>query len=230
MKGEMIPRSALTEADIRTMYALMETFYAQTDEAVFRHDLDGKDYVLILREGAELVGFTTQKLLTVDVEGKPVHGMFSGDTIIDKAHWGEAELFRVWSQFWFPFAKDYEEFWWFLICKGYKTYRILPTFWAEFYPTFRHETPAREKAIMDAYASALYGEEYDPASGVIRYRNEKDKLREGVADLDEHRLKNKDIAFFAQANPGHVNGEDLVCLAKIDISAMKPRSPKILGI
>ena len=54
--------------------------------------------------------------------------------------------------------------------------------------------------------------------------------REGVADLDEHRLKNKDIAFFAQANPGHVNGEDLVCLAKIDISAMKPRSPKILGI
>ena len=83
---------------------------------------------------------------------------------------------------------------------------------------------------MDAYASALYGGEYDPVSGVIRYRHEKDRLREGVADLDEHRLKNKDIAFFAQANPGHVNGEDLVCLAKIDVSAMKPRSPKILGI
>ena len=230
MKGDMLTVGALTESDITAMFALMEEFYAQTDEAVFRRDLAGKDYVLLLRESERIVGFTTQKLLTVEADGEPVHGMFSGDTIIDKAHWGEAELFRVWSQFWFPYAKQYPEFWWFLICKGYKTYRILPTFWAEFYPTFRRETPAREQAIMDAYAKALYGEEYDPVSGVIRYRHTKDKLREGVADIDEHRLKNRDIAYFSERNPGHVNGEDLVCLAKIDISAMKPRSPKVLGI
>lgn len=230
MTGKMIPLAQLSPSDIPAMYALMQASYEQTDEAVFRRDLAGKDYILLLHEGEQLVGFTTQKLLTVEVGGKAVHGMFSGDTIIDPAHWGEAELFRVWSQFWFPYAEQYDEFWWFLICKGYKTYRILPTFWAQFYPTFRFPTPGREQAIMDAYASALYPDEYDKTSGVIRYSHEKDRLREGLADIDEHRLKNKDIAYFAERNPWHVHGDDLVCLAQISRGAMKPRSPRILGI
>lgn len=230
MTGKMMPRRELPASEIPAMYALMQESYVQTSEDVFRQDLAGKDYVLLLHEGTQLVGFTTQKLVTLDVGGETVHGMFSGDTIIDPAHWGEAELFRVWSQFWFPYAEQFPEFWWFLICKGYKTYRILPTFWAEFYPTFRRETPAREQAIMDAYARALYPDEYDPESGVIRYRHEKDRLREGVADIDAHRLKNSDISYFVKRNPWHVQGDDLVCLAKISRDAMRPRSPRILGI
>lgn len=230
MIGEMVERGSLTQSDIERMYALMAEFYAQTEEHVFRRDLAEKEYVLLLREGGKIVGFTTQKLLDVQVGDEVVHGIFSGDTIIDKAHWGEAELFRVWAQFWFSYAEQFPEFWWFLICKGYKTYRILPTFWETFYPTYRQETPPREQAIMDSYASALYGEEYDRARGVIRYRHTKDRLREGVADIDEHRLKNRDIAYFAEHNPGHVRGDDLVCLAKISRDAMKPRSPKVLGI
>ena len=230
MKGAMTPINDLTEQDITTMYTLMQTYYEHTDEAVFRRDLAEKDYALTLRDGGELVGFSTQRVLTVEVEGKPVSGVFSGDTIIRQDHWGEQELFRIWSQFWFPYAKDYDEFWWFLICKGYKTYRILPTFWEEFYPTFRRPTPAHEQAVMDAYAKALYPDEYDAASGVIVYRHEKDRLRPGVADADEHRLKNKDIAYFCERDPDWQQGNDLVCLARMDVAAMKRRSPAILGI
>ena len=230
MIGEMTARDSLTESDIVQMYALMAKYYAQTDESVFRQDLAGKEYVLLLREGAALVGFTTQKRMTIQVGDEEIHGVFSGDTIIDKAHWGETELFRVWAQFWFSYAEQYPEFWWFLICKGYKTYRILPTFWETFYPTFRHSTPPREQAIMDAYAATLYGDAYDRESGVIHYRYRKDKLREGVADIDTHRLKNRDISYFAAKNPGYLIGEDLVCLAKLSRDVMKPRSPKLLGI
>ncbi|MBR3630973.1 MAG: hypothetical protein IKN55_10970 [Oscillospiraceae bacterium] len=230
MTGRIVPVAEITEQDIRAMYALMQTYYEQTDEAVFRRDMAEKDYVLTLREGQEIVGFSTQRVLTVQVEGKDVSGVFSGDTIIRRDHWGEQELFRIWSQFWFPYARNYEEFWWFLICKGYKTYRILPTFWEEFYPTYRQETPAHEQAVMDAYAKALYPEEYDAASGVIVYQHEKDRLRPGVADADARRLKNKDIAYFCERNPGHALGNDLVCLARMDVSVMKRRSPAVLGI
>ena len=230
MIGEMVERSSLTESDVMRMYALMAAFYAQTDEVVFRRDLAEKEFVLLLREGTEIVGFTTQKRLDVKVGDEIVHGVFSGDTIIDKAHWGETELFRVWAQFWFQYAEQFPEFWWFLICKGYKTYRILPTFWETFYPTFRHDTPPREQAIMDAYATALYGEEYDREKGVIRYRHAKDRLREGVADIETHRLKNRDIAYFVERDPWHVQGDDLVCLAKLSRDVMKTRSPKLLGI
>lgn len=230
MKGSVIPVSEVTERDIEVMYTLMTLFYEGTEEAVFRRDLADKDYCLLLREGTEIVGFTTQKLLTLEVDGAPVRGVFSGDTIIDRAHWGETELFRSWSQFWFPYAAKQGEFWWFLICKGYKTYRILPLFWEQFYPTFRHETPPREQRIMEAYAQALYPEEYDRERGVIAYRHEKDRLRPGVADADAHRLKNRDIAYFCDRNAGWVRGEDLVCLAKLDPAAMHPGSPRMLGL
>lgn len=229
MTGRVLRISELTAADTDAMFALMDEFYDNMDRAVFDRDLYGKDYCIILRNEEErLVGFTTQKVMSVTVDGKEIHGMFSGDTIIHKDYWGDTELFRVWAQFWFPYAEKYDEFYWFLICKGYKTYRILPLFWREFYPSYKAQTPEYEKKIIDAYASALYPDEYDPQTGVIEYKHIRDKLKAGVADIDEHRIKNKDIAFFNKADPGHADGNDLACLAKIDRSLLRKHAPELL--
>ncbi len=139
------------------MYRLMDEFYDNTDKQVFLRDFYVKDYCLALYHDSDgLVGFTTQKVLELNVDGKKVYGIFSGDTIIHKAHWGEIELFKVWANFWFEYAEKYDEFYWFLICKGYKTYGILPLFWTEFYPCRDKVVPEYEKKITDAYASYLY--------------------------------------------------------------------------
>ena len=229
MKGTVVKITDLTADEIDAMFALMDEFYENMDRAVFERDLFAKDYCIILRNDEErIVGFTTQKVMTVNVDGKEIHGMFSGDTIIHKDYWGDTELFRVWAQFWFPFAEQYDEFYWFLICKGYKTYRILPLFWREFYPSCKAAIPEYEKKIIDAYASLLYPDEYDPATGVIGYKHVKDKLRAGVADIDEHRMKNRDIAFFDAANPSHADGNDLACLARIDRSLLRKHAPELL--
>lgn len=229
LKGFVKPISAYSEQEIETMYQLMAQFYDHTDPEVFRRDFADKDYCLALyHETDGLVGFTTQKVLTLSVDGKPVHGMFSGDTIIHKDHWGDVELFRVWAQFWFAFAEQYEAFYWFLICKGYKTYRILPLFWTEFFPNYRMETTPYAKRIMDAYASLLYPDAYDPESGVIVYKTQKDKLKEGVAEIGVRQLKNKDVAFFCERNPGHLIGNDLVCLAKIDKALLRKHAHELL--
>ncbi|MBR5091528.1 MAG: hypothetical protein IK093_19065 [Ruminiclostridium sp.] len=229
MKGTVKQISEVSAQDIDAMFALMDEFYENMDRAVFERDFFAKDYCIILRNDEDrLVGFTTQKVMSVNVDGKEVHGMFSGDTIIHKDYWGDTELFRVWAQFWFPFAERYDEFWWFLICKGYKTYRILPLFWREFFPSYKAETPAYEKKIIDAYAKLLYPDEYDPATGVIEYKHVKDRLRAGVADIDEHRMKNKDVEFFSAANPHHADGNDIACLARIDRSLLRKRAPALL--
>ena len=229
MKGTVKQISEVSAQDIDAMFALMDEFYENMDRAVFERDFFAKDYCIILHDdGGRIVGFTTQKVMSVNVDGKEVHGIFSGDTIIHKDYWGDTELFRVWAQFWFPFAEKYDEFYWFLICKGYKTYRILPLFWREFYPSYKGAVPEYEKKIIDAYASALYPGEYDPKSGVIEYRHTKDRLKPGVADIDEHRLKNRDVAFFSSANPGHAQGNDLACLAKIDRTLLRKHAPELL--
>ncbi|MBP1565147.1 MAG: hypothetical protein J6A58_05255 [Oscillospiraceae bacterium] len=229
LKGTIKPVDKFSQEEIASMYSLMAQFYDNTDEDVFRRDFYDKDYCLVLQdENAVIVGFTTQKVIAVDVEGRTVHGVFSGDTIIHKDHWGETELFRVWARFWFDYAEKYDEFYWFLICKGYKTYRILPVFWEHFYPDYRRETPSYEKKIIDAYASALYPDEYNPESGVIEYKSQKDRLKSGVSDIGEHEMKNKDIAFFCNANPGHTVGNDIACLARINRTYMKKRTERLL--
>lgn len=229
LKGKVLPISDHSESDISAMYALMSEFYDNTSEDVFRRDFFDKDYCLSLySETGELVGFTTQKLLELQVDGKPINGIFSGDTIIHKEYWGDIELFRVWARFWFEFAEKYDEFYWFLVCKGYKTYRIMPLFWDEFFPNYRAETPELERKIIDAYAGRLYPNEYNPETGVIEYKSTKDKLKAGVADIGEHELKNKDIAFFCERNPGYIIGNDLACLARINKAALKKRTRALL--
>ena len=47
-------------------------------------------------------------------------------------------------------ARPRAEFYWFLISKGYKTYRFLPLFFREFYPRHDAPTPAWAKEILDA--------------------------------------------------------------------------------
>lgn len=229
LKGKIKPVGEFAETEISAMYSLMNSFYDNTDEKVFRRDFFDKDYCLVLHsEDGSIVGFTTQKLLELDVNGKTVCGMFSGDTIIHKDYWGDIELFKVWANFWFDYAEKYEEFYWFLICKGYKTYRIMPLFWTEFYPNYKAETPAYEQSIINAYAEKLYPLEYNPDSGVVEYKSVKDRLKSGVADIGERELKNKDTAYFLQRNPGYIKGNDLACLAKIDRSLLKKRTLGLL--
>lgn len=221
LKGEVKKIQEFTETQILEMYQLMSEFYDDTNEAIFRRDFENKDYCLVLyNEENRLVGFTTQKIMELEVEQKKILGVFSGDTIIHKDYWGDMQLFIIWARFWFNYTKE-DDFYWFLICKGYKTYRMLPVFWTEFYPNYRCETPKFEKNIIDAYATSLYGDEYNAQSGVVEYKTVKDKLKTGVADVGERELRNKDIAFFCEKNPGYQRGNDIACLAKIDKNILK---------
>ena len=74
----------------------------------------------------------------------------------------------------------------------------------------------------------LYPDEYNPGTGVIEYKHVKDRLKSGVADIDERRIKNKDIAFFNSVNPHHADGNDLACIAKIDRSLLRRHSEELL--
>ena len=71
LKGQVKPIAAYSEAEIREMYRLMAEFYDHTDEQVFRKDFFDKDYCLALYADSSVpVGFTTQKVLTLQVGGK----------------------------------------------------------------------------------------------------------------------------------------------------------------
>ena len=229
LRGVVVSRAALKGETVARMFALMELFYTHMHEAVFLRDLGRKDFCLLLYdEGGELQGFSTQQLLRLQVGERIVHGVFSGDTIIHKAHWGSSEIFKVFARFFLPHGEAHAFFYWFLTSKGYKTYKILPTFFKRFYPNVREDTPQEVQRVIDAFGAALYPEEYEPESGRIVYRGVKDALRPGVADVTEQRLRDRDTAFFVSRNPTYLQGTDLACIAELKAANLKPAAWRLL--
>ena len=205
----------ISDIEKTEMLKLMKEFYDNVLDSSFNHDLEEKDYCIILyNEDGMVKGFSTQKEISFKVNGKIINGIFSGDTIIHKDYWGSLELLKKFAR---TFVKDKnEEYYWFLISKGYKTYRMLPLFFDEFYPNYKSEIPKYEKEIMDVFGNTYYPLDYNKINGVMEYKGIKDKLKDGVADITEKELKDKNIKYFTEINPGYINGEDLMCLARLD--------------
>ena len=69
------------------MLALHRRSYRRVDRARFRADLAAKDWVLLLLDAAGRAGgFSTARLIRLEVDGRPRRFLFSGDTIVVGAH------------------------------------------------------------------------------------------------------------------------------------------------
>lgn len=229
LEGKLIQIGQLGEADIRQMLRLMKQFYDNLEEPAFYRDLSDKDTCILLRdENGALQGFSTQRLVTLELAEGRIHGVFSGDTIIHPRCWGSLELYRVFARHFCPLGEEYADFYWFLISKGYKTYKMLPTFFREYYPGCLWETPERESRIMDAFGVRQFPSHYNPATGVLEYNPPKDRLKPGVADVGDRQQGDRHTAFFLKRNPGYALGQDLVCLARLQKDNLLPRTRQML--
>lgn len=226
--GEIINMDTITNKDIMSMYKLMVEFYDNMEYENFIEDLRNKDYCIILRnEIREIKGFSTQKIIRLNVNNRVIHGVFSGDTIIHKEYWGNFELHKVFTKFFFDYGEKYREFYWFLISKGYKTYKMIPMFFKKAYPNYREDTPKEIQELIIAFGRSAYPNEFDHKDGVIKYNKIKDKLKEGIADIDEKKLRDRDIEFFVQKNPTYKEGNDLVCITSLKRENLKPAANRL---
>ncbi len=233
LEGQLLTVAELTPDDRGKMFALMQRYYANVRRAEFDADLDEKQWVIrvVDPDGGAIRGFSTQRLLDLDVDGRQVLALFSGDTIVHRDHWGSNPLAQVWGHFAVSLidAHPFAELFWFLISKGYKTYRFLPVFFHEFYPRHDRPTPQWGSAILDAAARQKYAESYDAAAGVIRAGRAGCRLQRGVADLTPGRLSDPHVRFFASRNPGHARGDELCCIAPLSRDNFTKAAHRVMG-
>jgi hypothetical protein len=241
--ASVVSREALAESDRAAMCALMDAYYEGVTPDRFRDDLAEKGAVIVLRERetGDIAGFSTVMTLSAMADGEPVTGVFSGDTIVARGHWGEGLLARVWIDAVLAEVRAVQRLrpgapvYWFLICAGYKTFRYLPLFFRRFVPQPGAAAGAREASqaarlgrIAAAFARAKFGDAFDEAAGVVRLRHAT-PLRSGIADVTAARLRDPAVAFFARANPGHVHGDELVCLAEVSLDNLTPAGLRMVG-
>lgn len=226
---EAVPRDCLTARDREEMCRLLAAYFQNTSPAQFERDLAEKDTAILLRRPADgrIAGFSTLMALHVSVDGRPVVGFFSGDTIIARDCWGSSSLGRLWLNVVFQererIRRDQsgELCYWFLISSGYKTWRYLPVFFARYLPHPEQPAPAFDRLVLQTLATTKFGDQYDPQSGVVRFRSA-NPLRPGVADITERRRCDPMVDFFVRMNPGHARGDELACLAAVSRSNLTP--------
>ena len=166
LTGAVIETNRVTATDIDRMFTLMQQYFTGVNATAFVNDLNAKPWVIVLRDSdtGVLQGFSTLCLMEATVQDESVRAFFSGDTIINRAYWGSLELERVWLRHLYTWIHaDPETRWyWFLICKGYRTYRYLPVYFHRYYPS-PEPTPPFEQAVLETFsdltaAAHLYGE------------------------------------------------------------------------
>ncbi len=218
LTGKTTACRELSAAEKEEMYALFAACFEKTTPQLFERDLSNKDWVIRLRDTAGILrGFSTFALYETDSpQGQRITVVVSGDTIIQPEFWGTPELPRSWIRSVIDLSAGMAQpVYWLLISSGYKTYRFLPVFYREFYPRHDRVTPPELQALIDQLAADRFGENYHAAAGLVRFADGATPLREGIAEIDPDRLRNPHIAFFLARNPGHLYGDELVCLTRI---------------
>ncbi len=212
----------LSDRHIKAMFELMNQYYDNVKYDKFRHDLQQKDHVILLWDEEAICGFSTLELMPLVVNDKEVVGVFSGDTIVDQHRPIGLGLQKGFATFIDRLIKtENREVYWFLICKGYKTYRYMSIYFNTYYPNSSLETPEFEQELMHSYAIKKYGHAYIKESGIIINRGDNDYLKDGVAPIDAKALINPVTRFFIEKNPGHERGDELVCLARFSQENLK---------
>ncbi len=230
MKGRFIPRSRLSTKTREAMYELLQKHFTGVTRSEFLADLEEKNRVLLVEdETGSVQGFSTLLIYKTICLGEPVRVICSGDTIVDPAARNTNILARTWLSEIIHMRAfcGQEKLYWLLICSGYRTYRFLPVFWRDFYPRHDKPTPLTIKKIIDSLASERWGEYYNLREGIVRFPNPQ-LLCEESGSLNQQRLRDPNVVFFDRKNPGHVRGDELVCLTEISQENLTPIGRRLL--
>jgi hypothetical protein len=214
---------SLSVFDIIRMHAIFEANYANGPIDTFMSDLSKKDGVFLVRKKStdEIVGFSTLGIYEFQHQGRTVRGLFSGDTIIEKAHQGSRTLQTAFALKLFteaikrPFSRQY----WLLISKGYKTYLLLSKNFPEHYPQRGKNNPHLKELVVD-YCETLFPGKLDRESMTLDFGDNANCLKQDVAVIDDAlRAREPDVAFFEKLNPNWQRGTELPCICRVDLPA-----------
>jgi hypothetical protein len=231
MTSRLVRRRNLAAIDREAMFTLLTAHFLGVERRTFDRDLAEKNWVLLLTDGARLVGFTTLLAYDVEYDARKISVVCSGDTIVARDGWHAAALPRSWIAAVRRIREtelDGERLYWLLLTSGIRTYRLLPGFWRDFHP--RHDAPMPEpvRKLLAALAADRFGTAYRPDTGTVVF-SAPQILREHLREISPGRIADPHVAFFLRRNPGWCRGDELACLVEIAFDNLTPAGRRMWG-
>lgn len=210
------PSSSLTHAELDEVWTLTQR-YIDTPRPQYESKLLALPEIGLWRvRGGELAG-----LVSLDVHRVLWHGrtriiIFTSSVVADERFRGRNLVLRTGLRLLLreklrrPFAPAY----WLFDTFSYKSYLLMARNLGQFWPRRASVTPPDTALFIDKLATERYGPDWNRETGVVRRSGAK-QLRSHTAPIDGALRSDPDVSFFETANPGHREGDMLVCLAPL---------------
>jgi len=227
-KTTTVPVGKLSPELIERMSCLYLENYDGSSDEIFRNDLSAKDEVILLLANDELVGFRNLQVFQETWRSKNIRVVYSGDTIVAPAHWGQQQLAFSWISriCQIKLLAPETPLYWLLLVKGHRTFKYLSVFGNSFYPHWEIDR-SDLKPLADQLAGSMFPNAYNATSGIVEFAESRGHLRHEIANASDEELSKPGTRHFFCKNPGYLRGHELVCLCELELANMKPLTARI---
>lgn len=218
----VVPIDELSSRLVGQMWQLFAQSYDGVTREQFDRDLVEKDaaFIAVDRGDGSFQGFSTFQLYRHAHAGRSVAVLFSGDTMLRPAYWGQTALQSAFARVALcqllrhPFTPLY----WFLTSMGYRTYLVMArNFPRRYWPRHNAATPRWIEGLIGSLAARRYGAAWDAAKRVIRFPVSQGSLAAHVAPITPEVLALPEVEFLVKCNPDYTVGVELPCVARITL-------------
>jgi hypothetical protein len=228
---DVVPTAALPAPAWDEVWRLTQAYY-DTERGYVEKSLRERQRLVLLRSRSDraLVGMASVDLYPVDFRGRRLAVIYTSHVLLDQHYRGRNLIqqvgFRMFleSRLRYPLRAPY----WFFDTFSYKSYLLLPRNFRDFWPRFDRPTPEWEDSLINQLATRTYGAAWRPAQGIV-VRSGHKRLRPETAPLQEELDRDPGIRFFARLNPGHAEGDMLVCLCPLSAANWLTLASRALG-
>ncbi len=209
--------NTISPAQWEEIWTLTKEFYdVERDYACA--ELGKRQSIALFRMNGALLGMAAIDVHRNEFRGRRVIAIATSNVLI-RENWRGRNLvqklgFRTFlaTRLRHPFRPIY----WFFDSFSYKSYLLLPRNFRTWWPRFDEPTPEPVAALMDELATRGYGPAWRPARGIV-VRSGQKRMLATAAPLNLTADSDPNLRFFATANPGHAEGDMLVCLCPLTL-------------
>jgi hypothetical protein len=207
--------AVLAPAQWDEIWILTQEFF-DVDRSYAEAELRQRQRIALFRMNGALLGMAAIDVFTESFRGRPQEIIFTSHVLL-RENWRGRNLLQKlgWRTFLARRLRHpLRPIYWFFDTFSYKSYLLLPRNFREFWPRHDHAIPEAPAALIDQLAARIHGPAWRPARG-IAVRSGQKRLRETTAPLILSRDSDPNLEFFSRVNPGHADGDMLICLCPL---------------
>ena len=206
---------SLTPAHWEEIWQLTHEFY-DVEREYSETELSKRQRIALFRMNGVLLGMAAIDVVPAEFRGRRLIALYTSHVLI-RENWRGRNLIQKLGLRTFLATRlqhPTRSIYWFFDTFSYKSYLLLTRNFRQFWPRYEEPTPEACGALIDQLATQIYGPAWRPARGVA-VRSGQKRLRATAAPLQLGPDAAPELEFFARSNPGHAEGDMLICLCPL---------------